>query len=423
VISSLAAGLAAALRYARQDPAEALHDSSRSSSPGRTGIRLRGALVAAQMTLAFVLCFVAVLLLRSSLALTKRDPGFATQGVLTFDLALPDSVYDNQRLAQFYSEARRRLLEMPGVTQAGFATDIPWTGYAENTNLEIPGFTPRPGESASARYHGASPGYFEALGTPLLSGREIDAHDTPRPRGEPGAVVINQALARRYFANRDPVGRALSPRWTVVGVIADVPDHPADAAAVPAYWMALEQRPFGSVRAVVRTTGDALLLVSAVRAVITSLDPELAMANVATMESVAKNALAERRFTLWWTGAFAALGLLLGAVGIYSLLAFSVQQRHREIGVRLALGATRRQVLGTLLASGATPACAGVAAGLLASPAAGRTLESLLYGMTPGDPVALLVTAGSILLAAILASLGPAWAAARTNPISALRET
>jgi predicted permease len=422
VTSSLAAGLTAALRYARQDPAEALRDSSRSSSPGRSGTRLRGALVAAQLGMAFVLCFTAVLLLRSSLALTKRDPGFATKGVLVFDISLPDKVYDERRLAQFYTESRNRLLEIPGVIQAGFATDIPWTGYAENTNLEIPGFTPRPGESASARYHGASPGYFEALGTPLLSGRQIDAHDTARPPGEPGSVVINQALARRYFANRNPVGRALSSRWTIVGVIADVSDHPADAA-VPAYWMALEQRPFGTLRAVMRTAGDALSLVSAIRAVITSLDPELAVANVVTMESIAKNALAERRFTLWWSGAFAALGLLLGAVGVYSLLAYSVQQRHREIGVRLALGASRRQVLGTLLARGATPAGAGVAAGLIVSPAAGRTLESLLYGMTPGDPAALGVAAGSILLAAILASLGPAWTAARTNPISALRET
>lgn len=421
VISSLGAGLAAALRYARQDPAEALHDGSRSSSPGRHGMRLRGALVAAQMTLACVLCFGAVLLLRSSLALAQRDPGFATKGVLTFGLSLPGSVYNDQRLVQFYREARRRLREIPGVVEAGFATDIPWTGYDESTGLNIAGYTPRPGESVSARYHGASPGYFEALGTPLLAGRAIDARDTPS--GEPGAMVVNQAMARRYFADRDPLGRVVDSKWSIVGVIGDVPDHPADLAAVPAYWMALEQRPFGSIRAAVRTTGDVLSVASAVRAVIASLDPELALANMVTMESIASNALAERRFTLWWSGAFAALALVLGAVGIYSLLAYSVQQRHREIGIRLALGATRRQVLGMLLTTGAAPAAAGVAAGLLVSPAAGRALGSLLYGMTPGDPAALLATAGVILLVAILASLGPAWAAARTNPMAALRET
>ncbi len=422
VISSLGAGLAAALRYARQDPAEALQDGSRSASPGRRGIRFRAALVAAQMTLACVLCFGGALLLRSSIALAHRDPGFTTKNVLTFDLALPGSVYNDQRLVQFYREARRRLREIPGVVEAGFATDVPWTGYDENTSLDIPGYTPRPGESVSARYHGAGPGFFEALGTPLLAGRAIDVRDTPRASGERGAMVINRGMARRYFGDRDPVGQTIDSRWAIVGVVGDVADRPADPAAVPAYWMALEQRPFGSIRAAVRTSADALGTASAVRAVIASLDPELALANVRTMESIAKNALAERRFTLWWSGAFAALALGLGAIGIYSLLAYSVQQRQREIGIRLAVGATRRQVLGTLLISGAAPAGAGMAAGLLVSPVAGRALESVLYGMTPGDPASLLVAAGGILLAAILASVGPAWTAARTDPMAALRE-
>jgi predicted permease len=422
VISSLSAGLAAALRYARQDPTEALQDGSRSASPGRRGNRLRAALVAAQMTLACVLCFGAVLLLRSSMALAERDPGFSTKNVLTFNLALPGSVYDDQRLAQFYRESRRRLREIPGVVEAGFATDVPWTGYDENTNLEIPSYTRRPGESVSARYHGASPGYFEALGTPLLAGRAIDTRDIRRERGEPGAIVINHAMARRYFGNGDPLGQAIGSKWTIVGVVGDVPDRPADVAAVPAYWMALEQKPFGSIRAAVRTTGDSLSLAPSIRAMIASLDPDLAVANVVTMESLAKGALAERRFMLWWSGAFAALALTLGAVGIYSLLSYSAQQRQREIGIRLAMGATRMQVLRQQLISGVAPPSAGVAAGLLAAPAAGRTMESLLYGMTPSDPAALLATAAGILLAAILASLGPAWAAARTNLIAALRD-
>ncbi len=421
--ASLLAGLAAGLRYAGAAPADALHEESRTSSGSHRSIRLRGAMAAAQMSLACVLCFTAILLLRSSLALGARDQGFDPAGVLTFELSFPRGVYNDARMTAFFAEAGRRLREIPGVTAAGFGTSVPWTGYDESTYLTVPGYTPREGESMLARYQSASPGFFKALATPILEGRALDDRDTAQA---PRAAVINETLARRFFPDRSAVGRTInffgSAPWTVVGVIADIRDTPSDLTTPPALWMPLAQQPFPLVRGAVRTAHDPAGVLPAVRAAMAAVDAELPVADVRTLASISADAHAERRFTLWWCGAFAALALVLGAVGIYSLLAYSVQQRQREIGIRLALGASRGRVLAALFGSGLALAAVGIALGLLATPAAGRALGSLLYGVSTTDAIALAAAAMSILLAALIASLAPAWTASRTDPMSALRE-
>jgi predicted permease len=423
--ASLFAGLAAALRYANATPGEALQEDTRAASGSRRSIRFRGALVAAQMTLACVLCFAAILLLRSSIALGQRDPGFEPSGAVTFELAFPGNTYDGPRgprMGAFYREAVRRLNEIPGVTAAGFGTSVPWTGYDENAGIEIPGYTPAPGEDSSARYQAASAEYFAALGAPIIAGRAIEVRDAINA---PRAAVVNEVLVRRYFPDRSPLGREIDfygQTWQIVGIVADIEDHPADPDAEPAVYMSLHQYAFNRIRGVVRTAGDPLEVLPTIRNVIADLDSEMPVSDIRTLASIAQDANSERRFTLLWCAAFAALALILGAVGIYSLLAYSVQQRTREIGIRLALGATRGRVLGTLIASGLTLAAAGLVAGLLAAPAAGRALASLLYGTSPSDLGALATAAGSILLAALLASIVPAWTAARTEPISVLRD-
>jgi predicted permease len=420
--ASLVAGLGAALRYSRADPAEALHEDSRTASGSRGSVRLRGALAAAQMTLACVLCFAAILLLRSSIALGLRDPGFTPTGALTFELAFPANAYDPPRMGAFYREGVRRLREIPGVTAAGFSTSVPWTGYDENSEIAVPGYTPKPGEKRSARYQAASAGYFEALGARIVEGRGIDERDAP---GAPRAAVINQALMKHFFADRSPLGRSFQffgNTWEVVGVMADIQDDPADLAAAPAVYMSLHQIAFARIRGVVRASGDPLAILPAVRSAIASIDPEMPVSGVRTLAAISEAAHSERRFTLWWCAAFAVLALALGAVGIYSLLAFSVQQRQREIAIRLTLGATRLRAFGTLFAGGLVLAAIGIAVGFAASPAAGRVLASLLYGVSTADLPALAAAAGAILAAAVLASLAPAWTASRTNPVSALRE-
>ncbi len=420
--TSFAAGLAAVFREIRLDPAEALHDDSRGTSSSFRSRRLRSALVAAEMALACLLCFAAGLLLRSSQALGQRANGFQPQGVLTFEMAFPSKAYQGARLAAFYTESIRRISEIPGVKAAGFATSVPWTGYDENSDFQVEGYVPRPGEAVSARYQAASPGFFDAIGTRVVRGRAITAADDAQ---SPKVVVVNEALARRYFPNTDPIdryARIWGERRRIVGVVEDVCDQPADLAAHPAFWMALGQEQFGRVRAAVRTSGDPLALAPEVRTVLRSIDRELPMAEVQSMDEIAAAALAGRRFTLWLCEAFALLAIALAGIGVYAMLSYSVEQRRREIGIRLALGATRSGVLRMVFADGLRLAGIGAAAGLLAAPAAGKVLAGLLYGVSPRDVLTLAAAPAAILLIGALGCVAPGWMAVRNEPVEALRE-
>jgi predicted permease len=420
--TSLAAGFFAALPHTSSDPSEALHEDSRGSTGGHLSIRLRGSLVAVQTALACVLLFASALLLRSTLSLGDRDHGFDPANTLTFVLSLPARDYNDSQMATFYAEAGRRLREIPGVRAAGFSTSVPWTGYDDNTGFGIVGMTPPRGEQFEARYQAASPGFMEAIGTRLIKGRAISNADNSTA---PKVVVINEALAHRYFPNVDPLSQTLEiwgTRRQIVGVIADIRDRPADVDTKPAYWTPLEQQPFARIVASIRAQGDPSAMLPAARAVLTDLDPELALTDVRYLSTIADAAMAERRFTLLWSETFASMALALAAIGLYALLAYSVQQRHREIGIRLALGATRATILRMVLAGGLLLAASGIAVGALFTPLVGRAVESLLYGVAPTDTTALLAAPLIILAITLIACLVPAYSAVRTEPMSVLRE-
>jgi macrolide transport system ATP-binding/permease protein len=420
--TSTLAGLVAAFRQTTADPGDAVNEDARTASTSAKALRLRAALVAAQMALACVLCFAAILLLRSSDALSKRDHGFDPKGALTFQLTFPSKAYNDARMATFYGEAARRLQEIPGVRSAGFSTSVPWTGYDENTSFDIAGYTPRPGEEVSARYQAADSGFFPAIGMRLAEGREL----APADRADsPKVIVVNQALAKHFFPHGDAVGHRVNI-WgddrQIVGVMGDIRDYPADASAKPAFWMTISQTPFNQVRAVVRTEGDPLAMAPAIRAALQSIDSEMPMAEVAAMEDLAAAALAERRFALLLCEAFAVLAIVLAAIGIYAMLSYTVGQRRREIGIRLALGASRPAVLRSVLAGGLLLAAVGTGAGLIFEPAAGRALKNLLYGVSPTELLPLLAAPAIIILVALAGCLAPGWMAIRTEPMSALRE-
>ena len=201
--ASALAGLVAVARQTRIDPSEALNEDTRTGSASLRAGRLRGALVAAEMTLACVLCFAAILLLRSSQALNERAHGFRPESVLTFEVAFPSKGYNDDLRVSFYRETVRRIREIPGVQDAGFATSLPWTGYDENTGFDIAGYAPRPDESISARYQAATPGFFRALGTRLASGRSLNDGDDAKSAK---VILVNEALARRYFPHGDALG-------------------------------------------------------------------------------------------------------------------------------------------------------------------------------------------------------------------------
>lgn len=417
------AGLVAVIWQTRTDLSAGLHEKSRTASGSRGAEQLRRGLVAAEMTVACVLCFAAALLLRSSLALDQRPHGFRPEGTLTFELSFPSHGFDLERRGPaFLAEAVRRLHEIPGVRAAGFSTSLPWTGYDENTGFGIKVYTPRPGEEISARYQAADPEFFNAIGTRVLRGRAISLSDVA---GAPKVVVVNEALAHRYFPDQDPIGRVVNI-WDhdrrIAGVIEDVRDRPADVAAEPAFWMPVAQQPFGRLRAAVRTSGDPLALTPAVRAAIRSIDREIPLAEIQSLDAIAAAALAERRFALRVCESFAGLAIALAGTGVYAMLAYSVQQRRREIGIRLALGASRSTVLAMVFSQGLWLGLAGSAAGLLLAPAAGRALSSLLYGVTPWDAVALAAVPAVIVAMALLSCIAPAWTAVRNNITSALRD-
>jgi predicted permease len=424
IATAVAAGLLPALRQTRLDPREALQEEPRGASPSRAARKLRSLLVAGEIALAALLCAATLLLARSAHMLGERDHGFDGNGVLAFDLSLPQAGYENNASrAQLYSGLTSRWRQLPGIEAAGLATDLPWTGYDENSGFRIVGRENSDREEGNGRYHAASPGYFGALRVPLLRGRLFDARDQLE---SPPVVVINDSLAQRYFAREDPVGHVLDvwgKRREIVGVVADIRDRPSDPQAIPAYWFPLSQQtPSLQLRAVIQTNSDPLAMASAAGAALRAIDPELPMSNIRTMDAIVAAALAERRFALWLFEAFAALALGLAAVGIYGLLAYLVEQRRKELGIRMALGANRSTIIRMVLRDGLRLCTAGVLAGLVLVPVAGRGLGTFLYGVRPTDFISLLAASMAILMVVLAASFVPAWTAARCHPVTALRE-
>jgi predicted permease len=386
--------------------------------------RLRSGLVICEFSLACALCCAAVLLVRSSIVLNARDHGFQSDGVLTFQLALSENAFPRpEKVAALYEELLRRWRDIPGIVNAGLATNLPWTGYDENTSFAIAGDAMSDAmETPQARFQAATPGFFEALRFRLLGGRFFDERDRA---GAPPVVVVNETLARRFLADRDPVGSVLEiwgTKCQVVGVVADVRDSPADPQAEPAFWWPIAQQPFSRVQVVLRSGADPISLLAAAGAVVRELDRELPLAEVRTMDDVAGAAMSERRFALLLFQAFAALAVVLAGIGVYGLLAYVVQQRRKELGIRMALGATRSKILSAVVRDGLLLAAVGSAIGVALAPAAARTLSALLYGVTAADAFTLLAAPAIIIAASVIASAVPAWTASRSGILSTLRE-
>jgi macrolide transport system ATP-binding/permease protein len=425
--TSLLAGLIPAFRHTSQLSGTAT--STRVTTPGHGLRSFRGLLVVAEVALACVLCFGAALLVRSGQQLASRDHGFQSAGVVTFQLNFPGKVYDSPApVVNFLGEAIRKWKEIPGVAAVGAGSAAPWTGYDDNAGFSITGRPAKPGEAIQARFHRATPGFFEALCVPLRRGRLFQENDNGIGDAANGKLVaiVNEALVNRYFDGADPIGREIDffgRKRRIVGVVADIRDYPADLEAEPAVWMSALQEPAGGMTIVARaSSGDGSALLPHLRNAMASVDRELPMAEVRSVEKVAEAALAERRFALLVCEGFAGLGLLLAAIGIYGLLTYIVQQRRKEIGIRMALGATRPALLWMVTGSGMRLALVGVLGGLLMAPLAGRAMAALLYGVSSTDRTTLVIAPLAMLAAALAASSVPGWIAARSHPMSVLRD-
>jgi predicted permease len=424
VLTSVIFGLAPALATLRTDVNQTLKDGDRGTTPasGRSG--LRNVLVIVETCLALVLLAGAGLLMRTFINLQHVDAGFQPQHVLTFRTDLPNKRYaDDATSIRFYKNLIERIKTLPGVQAAGISSDIPWTGYDENSSFTIEGRPENPNDSPEARYHFATAGYFESIGTPLVSGRAFALTDDEKA---PKVVMINAALARRYFPGEDPVGKLLDLWGTkgvkIIGVVGDVKDSPDGGGAKPAFYFNDWQNTDRDARVIVlRSTANLAPLVQAVRAEISAMDKDLPVTDIKPMEDVGAHALSSARFTFLLIGCFAGLALLLACVGIFGVMAYSVTQRTHEFGIRMALGAQQRDVLRMVLAQGARLLIAGLILGWIAAISLTRVMSGLLYGVRASDPWTFAGVSALLALVTIGACVLPALRATKVDPIEALR--
>ena len=410
-----------------------LQAGARSGAMGRTRQRVRHALVVTQVALALALFVASALLVRSFAALASVDPGFAPDGVLTFRVSPPAERYaDPDAVARFYDVLLEGLRALPGVSAAGAAQFLPMTGGIGGLGgpflgAQIDDAPAAPGESPPTFvFRRVAPGYFESLGIAPIEGRTFTAEDHDSRRG---ALVISRSVRDRHWPGGSALGRRITiagPPGTVVGVVEDVRDTALDVAVEPVIYKPLLDATDGGMRmramtVTVRTPRDPLGLVPDVRRVVASMDPELALTNIESMSSVVGRSLSRMSFTAVVLALGAAVAFLLGAVGIYGVIAYGVSQRTREIGLRLALGADRRHVLQLILGEGLRMAGVGVVLGIVAAIGLGGSLSSLLYGVSAYDPATLAGSAAMFVLLAALASAMPAARAARIPPAEALR--
>lgn len=423
--TGLAFGLAPTRRLARQAPAQVL----RQEGDSRSGTRRAGPLdllVVLEAALAGALLVGAFLLLHTFINVATVDTEFGPQGVLSVRIGLPGSSYPaGEKRNAFYRRLRERALELPGVTGAGFGSDLPWDGYDENTGFHIVGWTPPDGSEPGARYHFRGPGYFAALDIPVIRGRELDPADTAD--SEP-VLLINQAAAERYWGTAAAPGSALGATvdlWgqqrRVVGIVGDVMDGPTGSEARPALYVPISQWPHDPMLLVLESDADPVVLVAGLRRAVREIDPRIPIADVRSLASVTAERSAGERFALQVAGLLAISALALTAIGLYGVLAFDVSTRRREVGIRIALGADSGRIVRGLVSRGVGLAATGLVLGMLAASRAGAGMRAILYGVEATDPLSYAGAASLLLLVALVAAWLPARRAARLPPVTAMR--
>lgn len=426
VLTSVAFGLAPALRASRAGVSESLHSGNRTAG-GASQNRFSRFLVVTEIALALLLLVGAGLMIRSSMRLQQVDPGFEEKNLLTLNIALPRQKYREPAASgAFFDQLLERVRNLPGVTASGGVDPLPMSGSDSTTGVLIEG---RPVE-AMANRPGAgerqvTPGYFQAMGIPLLEGRDFTAHDRA---DTPPVIVVNEALARRFFPGEAAIGKRLGLeedgrlQWAeIVGVVGNIKHRRLDAEIKPELYEPYAQFPRNFMSLVARTAVEPASLTAAIRNEVLALDKDQPVFEIKTMEERLAQTLAQSRFVMLLLAIFAALALTLAVIGIYGVMACFVSQRRKEIGIRLALGAQKRDVLKWVLTQGMSLAAIGVVVGLAASFGVTRIIATLLFGVGPTDPATL--GGVSILLGtvAFLACCLPAHRASRVDPIVTLK--
>ncbi len=423
LLCGLVFGVVPALTASGTSLTDSLKEGGRSGS-GSRGNRMRGAFVVVEVALALVLLVGAGLLLRSFMRLLDQRPGFDSTRIVTMRLSLPGARYDAGQRSQFLTRFFQQVDALPGVESSGAISFLPLTGLGAATRMEIVG-QPKPptGQEPVTDVRVITHDYLGTMGVPLLKGRLFNEQDAADAKGR---VVINETMARRHWPNEDPIGRRVRISWDdledeVIGVVGDVKHSGLDAEPRAMTYWPYARNAYGTMTVTVRTAGDTSRVVSSIVGLVRQLDPELVVANVKTMDEVVSNSVAQRRLTMLLLTIFAATALLLAAVGIYGVIAYNVTQRTQEIGIRMALGAQRSDVLGMVVRQALLLVVAGIVLGGAGALLLTRLMEGLLFQVKPGDPITFIVVSSVLAAVALLASYIPGRRATRVDPVIALR--
>src|SRR5262245_6112463 len=431
LITGIAFGLAPALIISKSNLAEALKEGGRGATGGIYANSTRSLLVVVEIALALVLLVGAGLLIQSLVRLQKVALGFDPHNALTFNVAKSvDRSTSPSQTADFYRQLTERLKALPGVVNASVVFQLPLSGTGASTGLVIEGQPGDLGDRPFGVIHSVGPEYFRAMGIQLVKGREFTERDD---LSSPRVLIINEALARKHFPNEDPIGKRITPgfssvpitgddgRREVVGVVADVKHHSLQGAPQPEIFFAQAQMPMSTTSVVLRTSSDPRALVNAARGVVHSLDENAPVYGVRTLEEILGRSVATPHFNTLLLGLFAAVALILTAVGIYGVISCSVSQSTQEIGIRVALGAQASDVIKLIVGQGMVLSLVGIVIGLLAAYGLTRLMSNLLYAVTVTDPLTFILVPLLLAAVACLACYLPARRATKVDPMVALR--
>lgn len=425
VVAAVVFGTVPTLRATRVEPQEVLRESGRGASPAASRQRLLQASVVVQVALALVLLLGSALMIRTLSSLVTADPGFDARNLTTAQVSIPSAAYDTpDRTLAFFDQLLERTRALPDVRDAALVWGLPFTGQTDSSPFDIPSRPSSPGDPE--RHHEArvvSDGFFRTMRIPLLRGQDFDGRESP---STPTVAVIDQTFAEQFFPGEDPVGQRITgytgSATTIIGVVPRI-DHReiGDAPKATAYY-SYRQQPWGTWRSiVVRSDQPTAAVATMLRSAVGQLDANVPVYDIRTMDERIREWLGPRRLAMLALGAFAVMSLVLAALGVYGVMRYSTQQRTREIGIRVAIGAEPRRVLAMVLRQGAAMTTGGLLIGGVAAFWLSQLMAGMLFGISPRDPLSFAMAVGVLALVGLLASWIPARRATRVDPVTALR--
>jgi len=430
LLTGIIFGVIPSIQASRPDLNETLKDAGKGTSSGSRSHRFLNTFVVVEVAIALVLLVGAGLLIGSFLTLQEVNPGFNPEKVLTMQMSLPRTKYsEGHQFTAFYDQVLQKVSALPGVQSAGVANNIPMGRNTQNASFLIEGMQIAPGQaSPHGDPHIISPDYFTAMGIPLLKGRFFNQQDTADSLA---VAIIDETLAERYWPGEDPIGKRMGAFFDrkdgqvrmreIVGVVGHTKSYGLDGKSKVQYYFPFSQRPRQDVYLAVRTSAEPSSLITAVRSAISSVDADQPIYNIKTLDEVLSDSMAQNRFSTWMLAIFAGIALLLAATGIYGVMSYSVSQRTQEIGIRMALGASRGDVLKMVIGRGMMLAAIGLSVGLAAAFGVTRLMSSLLFGVTATDLVTFISIPLVLATVALAACYIPARRATKVDPIQALR--